>query len=754
MLIKGYRESCILLLALILMAGYVSAAETYSFSLTVPNPVVTGIGIGPTSVAGDSAGLIYATNGDIYSIWKFLSGGKYVIQLGVGSNGTPGQFNNVGEIGVIANDYLYVFDWVNNWIQKFFSPPPTASFTQSVVSPQTIQFTNSSISNVADTSYLWNFGDGTTSMSASPSHTYLSAGVYNVTLTVTNPVGTSSVTSTVTAGSINLFPFDPNSPTRILPFGGMPSVPPGTNITVAAAPGEFEDSSFIITNGASATFGINITPNPLTSSNGGTIPASAIDVKYVKVWYQAMDPTSETTGGQSVWYLYPELLLNNDGLVSVNYILQQNFLYVTNGTWTGYKKVSNATDSLAPFDYTFEDSPTLQPLSLDANENRQIWVTVHIPDRQAPGSYLGNIAITNTSGYLGNMTLNVTVLNFNLQPSPLIYGLYYVGQLISSPVNDTQYDGYKTNITYSADLADLQNHGILYPTLYQVSTDPLFRTALQLRKQAGLPTDKLFTVNNVAWDVDNATINSQITKLKTEQLLAASQGFGKIYSYGMDEAEQPTLQAEKASAGMYQSNGSGTWVAVSSGVDAYNVLGSTLNYSVIAGQSNALGNPPAIFNTTQATQWQSVGGKAAEYGNPQGGVENASIYRANYGFKLWNAGFNGSFDWGYQYGHGGFAWNDWDSTARSGYLAEDLTYPTTTGVVDTIEYEGLREGIDDTRYIATLISVDGGNTTISNSIVSSGLTANQLPETIRSTIINQILNDEKNYSSLHIPPSN
>jgi PKD repeat protein len=48
------------------------------------------------------------------------------------------------------------------------------------------------------TSYLWNFGDGTTSADKDPMHTYASSGDYNVCLRVQNECGTDSVCKTIT----------------------------------------------------------------------------------------------------------------------------------------------------------------------------------------------------------------------------------------------------------------------------------------------------------------------------------------------------------------------------------------------------------------------------------------------------------------------------------------------------------------------------------------------------------------------------
>lgn len=64
--------------------------------------------------------------------------------------------------------------------------------------PLTIQFTNSSSSQFI--SFLWSFGDGTTSTAASPLKTYSVAGTYIASLTATSTDGSVTFTDTVVAG--------------------------------------------------------------------------------------------------------------------------------------------------------------------------------------------------------------------------------------------------------------------------------------------------------------------------------------------------------------------------------------------------------------------------------------------------------------------------------------------------------------------------------------------------------------------------
>ncbi len=78
--------------------------------------------------------------------------------------------------------------------KKSSDTPPTACFSVSadtIYNYQTASFTNCSESA---SSYLWSFGDGTTSNETAPIHTFNTGGIFNIQLTATNASGDNKTT--------------------------------------------------------------------------------------------------------------------------------------------------------------------------------------------------------------------------------------------------------------------------------------------------------------------------------------------------------------------------------------------------------------------------------------------------------------------------------------------------------------------------------------------------------------------------------
>ncbi len=81
-----------------------------------------------------------------------------------------------------------------NWQCTLANAAPVANFISSTSNTCTGKVRFQDRSTGGPTSWLWNFGDGTTSTLQSPFHNYISNGTYNVTLTATNSFGSNAKT--------------------------------------------------------------------------------------------------------------------------------------------------------------------------------------------------------------------------------------------------------------------------------------------------------------------------------------------------------------------------------------------------------------------------------------------------------------------------------------------------------------------------------------------------------------------------------
>jgi hypothetical protein len=280
----------------------------------------------------------------------------------------------------------------------------------------------------------------------------------------------------------------------------------------------------------------------------------------------------------------------------------------------------------------------------------------------------------------------------------------------------------------------MKEHGVLYPTLYQGSYENL-NEALLLRNQSGLPTDHLYVFS---LETGNATDEANLTILqnKVSKYLstAALYGFNEVYIYGMDEVSGSVLLSERPAWEAVHETGAKIFVAIGDHTDAVDLVGDLLDVAVLSYSPN----------TTQAAQWHSHGKRLFSYNNPQVGVENPEIYRKNYGVSLWLSGYDGAMVNAYQSTFGQSIWNDYDAPGWVDegelyhYRDHVFAYPTSNGVIDTIQWEGWREGVDDTRYLAKLVKLKGSDES-TRALVADSISKGQDMETIRKKIIERIL---------------
>ncbi len=448
------------------------------------------------------------------------------------------------------------------------------------------------------------------------------------------------------------------------------------HIYLQSCPGEYIASSFTL---KSSTTKENILPVPSDLTFGSnTITSENIDIKVVKRWYQkGGDDISESD--ENVRLLVPELLLNDDSLVRVNYISKtdgSNQLKLTNGNYISI----NTNDENSPVPNNVKDADTLQPLKLFVNQNQQYWVTFYIPDETMAGKYTGKIDIKQSNTVIDTITIELEVLPFTLPDSSVEIAIYYTMGITETPSLGHKFRSIEQ---VDAEMADMRKHGIDNFVCYLTYESTYWDQFIELAFSHGFTLNPFYYHAN-GYAIDMGNFEEIVNGVK-------NRWGADVYFYTKDEVST-IPQADNIAE--CRDAGGKTFCAQSPSLALVAIEHDPplLDYVVTHRAPS-----PTILS-----KYHDEGFTVGSYGNPQVGLELPETYRKNYGILLWQKDVDVSMDFAYQYNYG-LAWNDWDWTT---YKQHMFSYPTQDGVVNTIQFEGFREGVNDIRYINKLEEVN------------------------------------------------
>lgn len=541
---------------------------------------------------------------------------------------------------------------------------------------------------------------------------------------------------------------------KILPAISMSGYPVLNNLSIQASPNETTCASFVLRSNTPVN-NLDVTVSDLTGS-GGTIPSSVIDIKTVKCWYQGGclndgDPT--ITG----IYLTPELLLHDDSLVNStgdttakwnvanpngqNYIKLINESYVSNyQSSKKYSQISKVTSSVISkpknqvlsdvtkamrsvqhlhsknelmnksysdssqgsenLDYMFgypqisefpvEDSATFKPLNISKNYNKQFWVTLHVPENSPSGNYSGIIRLRDDTKTLKTINIKLQVLPIVLPNANIESSIFYCGMITDS---GSICSDEKTVAQFTNENKDMLDHGVTNPAIdsyWGLSYDQLTQ-ALSIRKQLGIDNTNLYC--------GGLFFNNRDT-LADIQYISSPYGVNDVFIYGPDESSLNDTTNRAIITSIHNAGGK---VMDAQSLSQADSVADILDLAVVS-------LDPSL---NLANKYHLHGHKIYSYANPQAISEYPRTFRLNYGLLLWQRNYDGAMDFVYQQSYGNI-WNDFDGVWRDHVMA----YPTMTGVIDTIQWEGYREGSNDLRYLAALQSAIAANPSNSSSAVT------------------------------------
>lgn len=469
---------------------------------------------------------------------------------------------------------------------------------------------------------------------------------------------------------------------KILPTSTISSSYLSDTITIKASPGEYEPATFTVKANNTIT-DMTVAVSNL-ASGGNTISSSNVDVKVVKIWWQA--GTTFNTGTKT---LTPELLLKNDDLVTIGTDSADNYLTVTSTPIKISDPAGIGGWGTAPTidQFPVQDTATLQPVDITNGQQKQFWITVQVPAGATAGTYTGTITLSSGGLTLKTLNLNLTVYPITLAAPNLEYSLYYDSYITTT---GTIGGNAKTETQVRAELTNLKNHGINNPAIGQyVSTTSSFANMLNIRQELGFSnTTVYFEGAGGAFTATDPVSTSTITAYKD---VATQYGATNFYMFALDEQDL-TPYTNK----MDQVHALGVKMITAQNTAQATAIANRLDTATIYG-----------LDSTVSALLHSYGNKAFLYGTPFTADESPLTDRRNYGFSLWRYDYDGEMSYIYQVGVGNI-WDDFDG----GRNVRDInfTYPTINSVIDTIQYEGFREAIDDARYLATLQSLIAINT--------------------------------------------
>jgi len=377
-------------------------------------------------------------------------------------------------------------------------------------------------------------------------------------------------------------------------------------ISITAAPGEYEPASFVIEAFADLT-DLDVAVTDLTRIGGGTIPSSDIDISVVKCWFQNGKDAVEN--GQKV--LVPELLLKDDSLVKVengNNYLKVSGNYILISDPNGISGISNTPTNS---EFPVVDSSTLSPVTILDDKLKQFWLTIKVPD-EAAGTYTGDITFTTPAdGEIGKYKITVNVLPFALENSSLKYSIYYTGMTRNDTTGSIS-SSYKTTEQYTAEMNNLLRHGVSNPTMDQsYSNLTLVDNELAIRTNIGMNENSLYYLGLFTGNSTDPTV-LQALKNNVTALLDITDDYGitNNYIYGIDEAKGDDLLKQREAWEAVHEAGGKIFVAGRQGdLDLEYPWGKIGNWHFDETEgltaSDSAGNNGTLTNMDQTTCWVS-----------------------------------------------------------------------------------------------------------------------------------------------------
>lgn len=477
-------------------------------------------------------------------------------------------------------------------------------------------------------------------------------------------------------------------------------------VRILAARDEYEPGSFVLFAFRDID-SVVLNVSELRSAEGRTFPAAELDLTVIKVWYQ----------NGNGWYSYfadpglkltPELLLHDETLIEVDREKKANFARVDYPEGSEYRWISaprymedsGATDNdFKALTLPFADADTIRPVTLKAGEFKQFFITARVGKDCPEGLYRGKIGLEAGGESIGEIPVALRVLPIAL-PAPKTYfdrDRDFVVALMGQTFFEKQAGG-DTERARRIRLALLENqrrHNVLHSRVRP--DDP---AAIEDLKTAGMSTDVVLSNPGVTWygmhwggryNYDQLMDGRRSAESDAQHYMAHIGHTRVILKY----ADEPGANFVAMARNLFPAYLNYDFMVGTAGhAQIFNKAGYMWR-AIASGcfpEADETGKSPEAFNEMRAD------GYTGFYAGQHNGVENPQYVRRQHGMLSYLN--NWSMIDNYEFGYA-----TWSDPSTGLYKPMNLAYPTSKGPVDTLAWEGFREGIDDMRYATRLMQL-------------------------------------------------
>ena len=503
---------------------------------------------------------------------------------------------------------------------------------------------------------------------------------------------------------ITWYVVDPMSETRFMPHEAPQGGEKGGAVRLVAARGEYEPASFVLVSDSDLEK-VSCEFSDLTMPDGTVFPKECLDLRIVKVWYQS----------GTAWFSYfqdakmklcPELLLHDEDLVKVDEEKGWNYARITEEDGRVWYRWLNpprsvdsrvedvgdtghpyfVRDSFSSMKPNFRDADSFVGVSLPRGVFKQLWITAKIDKDAKPGRYSGEVKIeSKAGGGHWRIPIALRVLDFEL-PEPCTYfdchrrfftrfrPYLSLNHIVGANGNDREL----AKRQMVAVLRNFAEHGCRLPSYLDRYDHP------EWGREAGLDfTHPLYEAG--AMRLGEKVAMRYHARRVRENLTKSIGWHNPILEWG-DEYGLSTLIGIRDMVRIYSGEGFKFMTNSQAGYEGGSYMADVWRPPFTPDNRN--------FETAFRVS-RLDGCELGWYANQHVGVENPAFCRRQYGYGPYRAGF--TFD-------GNYALNiqGWNDLAGFPYRPMMTVYGVYNGCLDTIAWEGFREGVDDIRY-ATLL---------------------------------------------------